>query len=251
MNQKILTKTEEQVMQTLWRVNRAGLKILADKGFANVKDLIKKITVIMSVVAAAFLFACSGGGSSPPTMTIIGAEHNSSEAAAAIIAERREANVVAERNSAVSESNPTADADDRPRNTKYADADGNPTHPFWDVYGRRHTNNYFVMDVKPLFNGNEAWDEVSKFIVENSGSLQKIILEHNIKEGKVQFGVVINTDGTADAVILEGTTHEALGVEAIRLIKSMQEHGKWTPGEYGGEIIKTRIPIFSVDVGSR
>ena len=58
INQKILTKAEEQVMQTLWRLQRAGLrevtdtmpdpkphtstvatmlKILADKGFVNVE----------------------------------------------------------------------------------------------------------------------------------------------------------------------------------------------------------------------
>ena len=57
MNQKVLTKAEEQVMQTLWRLQRAGLrevvdsmpepkphvstvatllKILTDKGFVNV-----------------------------------------------------------------------------------------------------------------------------------------------------------------------------------------------------------------------
>ena len=58
MNQKVLTKAEEQVMQTLWRLQRAGLrevvdsmpepkphvstvatllKILTDKGFVNVE----------------------------------------------------------------------------------------------------------------------------------------------------------------------------------------------------------------------
>ena len=58
MNQKVLTKAEEQVMQTLWQLNRAGLrevteampepkphvstvatllKILADKGFVSVE----------------------------------------------------------------------------------------------------------------------------------------------------------------------------------------------------------------------
>ena len=58
MNQKVLTKAEEQVMQTLWRLQRAGLremtdamptpkphtstvatmlKILADKGFVRVE----------------------------------------------------------------------------------------------------------------------------------------------------------------------------------------------------------------------
>jgi len=58
MNQKVLTKAEEQVMQTLWRLQRAGLseiveampapkphvstvstllKILSDKGFVNVE----------------------------------------------------------------------------------------------------------------------------------------------------------------------------------------------------------------------
>ena len=60
MNQKVLTKAEEQVMQTLWRLNRAGLsevvesmpapkphvstvstllKILSDKGFVSVEAL--------------------------------------------------------------------------------------------------------------------------------------------------------------------------------------------------------------------
>jgi len=60
MNQKVLTKAEEQVMQTLWRLQRAGLrevtesmpapkphvstvatmlKILTDKGFVNAEML--------------------------------------------------------------------------------------------------------------------------------------------------------------------------------------------------------------------
>ena len=60
INQRVLTKAEEQVMQTLWRLQRAGLreateampepkphtstvatilKILADKGFVNVEAL--------------------------------------------------------------------------------------------------------------------------------------------------------------------------------------------------------------------
>ena len=60
MNQKVLTKAEEQVMQTLWRLQRAGLrevtdampapkphtstvatiiKILVDKGFVSVEAL--------------------------------------------------------------------------------------------------------------------------------------------------------------------------------------------------------------------
>ena len=60
MNQKVLTKAEEQVMQTLWRLQRAGLrdvtdsmpepkphtstvatmlKILTDKGFVSVEAL--------------------------------------------------------------------------------------------------------------------------------------------------------------------------------------------------------------------
>lgn len=60
MNTKVLTKAEEQVMQTLWRLHRAGLrevtdampapkphtstvatmlKILTDKGFVNVEAL--------------------------------------------------------------------------------------------------------------------------------------------------------------------------------------------------------------------
>jgi len=205
---------------------------------------IKKTPIKMSVVIATFLFACGGGSGNPPTLTIIEAEHTTSEATAAIISERSEAKNAAKCNIAVSEnSENTTGADDRPRNTKWADEYGNPRYGYFDVYGRQHTQNFEIIHEKPLFNGKDYIEELQNFVSENN-KFKEIIEKYNIQNATYAIEIMINTDGSVDAKIREETTHQVLGEELLRLINSMQEHGKITSGKNDGELVNTHIPWY-------
>ena len=84
-----------------------------------------------------------------------------------------------------------------------------------------------------------------KYVSEN-GKFNEIAEENNIQEGRVNYALIINTDGTADAIIFEDKTHQALGEELLRVINTTQ--GKWTPGKHNGELMKARIHGISFSV---
>jgi len=195
---------------------------------------IKKLSIKMSIAVAVFLFACNSGNR-PPTLADIQREHTSS-----VTTTDPETEIIEDNTSSADR-----DADDRPRNTEWADAEGNPRYDYIDVYGRQHTQNYFLMDEKPLFNGKDAIEELNKYILENN-KFKEIAEENNIQDARIVFELTIGTDGsTIDAIIREGNTHQVFGDEVLRLLNSMHEHGKWTPGKHDGEVMKARIPYMS------
>ena len=205
---------------------------------------IKKKSIKMSIVAVAFLFAC-GGRSQPPILTIIGNEHTSSETTAALISESRETNSIEASIPASPEnSENNIDADDRPRNTEWADKNGNPRYGYFDVYGKRHTQHYELIHEKPMFKGNEFLEEWEKYSDTNN-KFQKIMEENNIQEARISFEIIINTDGSIDAKIRKENTNQELGDEFLRQINNMQEHGKIAPGKHDGKVMNARIPIIS------
>ena len=120
---------------------------------------IKKISMKVGVAIAVFLFSC-GSGNQPPTLKIIQAEHTSSVTMDNAVSESLETTDLEEKAITKSLENTIINEDDRPRNTKWADADGNPKYGFFDVYGRQHTENYFRIHEKPLFNGGDVQEEM-------------------------------------------------------------------------------------------
>jgi len=202
---------------------------------------IKKTPVKMFVVIAVFLFAC-GSGKQPPTLTIIQAEHTSTVTTPDTVSESSEANddetvdVVTKTASESSENN----TDERPRNTKYADADGNPIYEFVDVHGRIHTLDYPDVDVKPLFNGKNGEEEFRKYLNENN-KFQEIADENGIQKVSFFYQFFIDRDGSVvEATIKERESSQPLfNTEMLRLINDTQ--GKWTPGKHDGETMKVRM----------
>jgi len=136
------------------------------------------------------------------------------------------------------------DSDDLPRNTNNADADGNPKSKYTDEYGRLIAWEYKHMDVKPLFNGKNALEELKKYFHENN-NFKKISEENNIQEeAVVVFTFAIDTNGSVVDVVIydENTTHQAAANEVLRLLNTMHEHGEWTPGKLDGNVLKTIFP---------
>ena len=149
----------------------------------------------------------------------------------------------------VSENN-VFNTDDRPRNTKWADAEGNPRYGYFDVYGRQHTENYFRIHEKPLFNGNEFLEEWEKYMNANN-KFVKIVEENNIQEARItiSFEFIINTDGSIDAKLNDfSDKHQVLVDEFIRLINAFQEQGKLVPGKHDGKVMKTQLPAISYSI---
>ena len=204
---------------------------------------INKLPVILSIAFAICLFAC-GSGNQPPTLKIIQAEHTSSVTKDSTVPESLETTDVEEKAVTKSLENTIINDDDRPRNTEWADADGNPRYAFRDVYGKQHTENYFRIHEKPLFNGGVVQGGWYKYVSEN-GKFNEIAEKNNIQEGSVHYALIINTDGTAEAIIFEDT-HQALGDELLRVINATK--GKWTPGKHNGELMKARIHGISFSV---
>jgi len=198
---------------------------------------------MISLLAVAFLFAC-GGSCQPPTLKIIQAEHTLSATTTDTVSERSEITNMENKTVPESIENDLIHDDDRPRNTKWADADSNPRWGHFDVYGKQHTHNYFLMDVKPLYNGKNITEEISKYVSENN-KFKEIAEENNIQEADISIEIFINTDGTIDVKIREECdAHQALTDEMLRLINSMQDHGKWTPGKHDGEVMRARIAAY-------
>jgi len=203
---------------------------------------IKKILLKTIVVLAAFVFACSSG-SQPPTLKIIQAEHTSLATTADTILENGEANDVEtaeteEKTASESSDNSTTFADDRPRNTKYADEDGNPIYKYVDVYGRWHTLDYPDVEVKPLLNGKNGEDEFRKYLNENN-KFQEIAEENNIQKGSLFYEFTIDTNGSVIDVTIQESSHPLFTAEMLRIINDT--NGKWTPGKHDGEALKVKM----------
>ena len=215
----------------------------------------------MCIIVAAFLLACNSGNR-PPTLADIQRERISSVTVSDTVTEIIENST----NSAINEDSTSStevdnlprspkstDADSIPRNTEWADADGNPRYWAIDVYGRQHTLHYNNMDVNPLFNGNNAIEELSKYINANTNSsIKKIAEENNIKKTLICYAFKLDTNGFVyDAKIHSSNTHQVLGEEALRLLIAMSEQGEWTPGKHDGRVINTWFEMIMFDIGYR
>ena len=214
---------------------------------------IKKTFMKMSIIAVVFLLAC-GNGSHPPTLKIIQAEHTSTVTTSDTISESIETTVM--KNKTVPESIENNNEDDRPRNTKWADEDGNPKYGYFDVYGKRHTQHYEWMDVKPLYNGKDFMEELKKYMTENNNfweiieenNFLKILEENNTREARIEisFEIIINTDGSIDAKLNDfSDKHQVLVDEYKRLLNDFQKNGVVEPGKYDGEVMKARMAAYS------
>ena len=197
----------------------------------NIK--IKKISIKMSIVMAVFIFACNSRNR-PPTLADTQLEHTSSVATADTVTEIREDNTK------------NADTDSIPRNTEWADAEGKPRYGYFDVYGQRHSQNYGLIDEKPLFNGNDFIEEFRKYFDENN-KFKEIAKEYNIQTGIFSFEFTIETDGSIIATPNDFADKlQAFTDEIKRIINIMHEqHGKCSPGKHGDEVVKTIIPAWS------
>ena len=147
---------------------------------------IKKISMNTSIIVVALLFACNSG-SRPPSLSDLQRLQVSSEVTDTAVTEEI---IEDDTNNAVADT----DEYEPPRNTHWADAEGNPTHRLFDVYGRRHTHNFFHLDERPLFNGKNFVEEFRKYISENN-KFEEIIEKHNIQRGNYSFEILIDTDG--------------------------------------------------------
>ena len=129
-------------------------------------------------------------------------------------------------------------ADSKPRNTKYADADGKPIYKYVDEYGRHHTLDYPYVEVKPLFNEKVGEEEFRKYLNENN-KFDEIAKENGIQAGRLFYEFIINTDGSVVDVTITNSTHTLFSAEMLRIINETQ--GKWTPGKHDGKTIKVRM----------
>jgi len=205
---------------------------------------IKKISKKINIIAVAFLFACNSGNR-PPTLADIQRECISSVTASDTITEISENSTCSAEVDNRPRNTISTEADSIPRNTKWADAEGNPRYAYFDVYGKQHTANYFLMDVKPLYNGKDLLEELNKYFEENNKLIKEIAEKENIMDATFSVELTIKTDGSIDVRIREEmTTHQVLGEEYATLWKSMQEHGKFTPGEHNGKVLNANIPAF-------
>ena len=208
---------------------------------------IKKTFMRMSIIAVVFLLACCNG-SHPPTLKIIQAEHTSTVTTSDTISESIETTVM--KNKTVPESIENNNENDRPRNTKWADEDGNPKYGYFDVYGKQHTQHYEWMHVKPLYNGKDFMEEWEKYMTENNNFL-KILEENNIQEARISisFEIIINTDGSIDAKLNDfSDMHQVLVDEYKRLLNAFHENGVVVPGKYDGMVMKARIAASSFGI---
>ena len=193
---------------------------------------INQLTVKMSIVIVVLLFACSCGNQANQT-AVNQTEQMPSMMTADTVSKIGEANVGMEEK-AVFESSDTI-----PSN-RYVDAEGQPKYLYVDTEGRLHTMEYQYVDVKPLFNGKDGVEEWNKYVAENN-KFEEIAVKNNLQRVRVSYEMTIDTDGSIiDAKIREGS-NQLLGNEVLRLIKTANEYGKWTPGKHEGEILKVRI----------
>jgi len=125
-------------------------------------------------------------------------------------------------------------------NNRYVDAEGQPKYLYVDTAGRWHTLEYPDVEVKPLFNGKDGIEEWNKYVAGNN-KFEEIAVKNNLQRVRVSYEMTIDTDGSIiNAKIREGS-NQVLGNEILRLIKTADEYGKWTPGKHEGEILKVRI----------
>ena len=186
-------------------------------------------------------------------MTIIETEHASTEPATETASKGSETIIANTEEITVPKNivNNEVNADDRPRNTQWADAEGNPTSRFYDVYGRWHTIGYFHLreSERPLFNGNLFHEEWNKFFF-RSENIKEIAENNNIHTGLYSHEIIINTDGSIDVKPNDHfNKHQTITDEILRVASLMPEQGKITPGSHEGEVMNVMLPdwVFNLD----
>jgi hypothetical protein len=108
-----------------------------------------------------------------------------------------------------------------------------------DDNGRLTTIEYVDVEVKPLLNGKNGWEEFVVYLSENFNEIEKKAKEYAIQGEYVMFHFFIDTDGSIIDAKIRESTHPELSAEILRLINATQ--GKWTPGKHEGEFIKVRL----------
>ena len=206
---------------------------------------IKNLTVKMSILIVVFLFACNSGNSNPSL---------SEKQLLELVRGKSQNHTVNQADQTLSLSatdTVSKSTDAKPRNTEWADADGNPIYKHYDVYGNQLTENYFRIQEKPLYNGNEFLKEWEKYINENN-KFAEIYKENNIQWGtkiSISFEIIINPDGSIDAKLNDfSDKHQAFVDDYLRVLNEFRELGVVVPGKHNGKVLKARIPANSYTI---